>query len=65
MLARTVLEWCDKKQEEAIETDEFKSGVKKACVSGAVEGFIDGCVTIGLGVLATGMIGFAIGKLKK
>ena len=65
MLTRTLLEWCDKKQEEAIEEDTLNKAVSKASVSGAIEGFVDASVAIGMTCVAICGVGFIIGKLKK
>ena len=65
MLARTVLEWVDKKQEEAMEEDKMSKAIGKAFTGGVVEGLVDGAVVIGGFVLAIGYAGMLVGKFKK
>jgi hypothetical protein len=43
-LARTILDWTDKKYDEAMETDNERDSLRKAAMSGFVEGLIDGAV---------------------
>ena len=65
MLARTVLEWVDKKQQEAMEEENMGKAMGKAFINGAVEGLVDGAVVIGGFVLAIGYAGMLVGKIKK
>lgn len=65
MLARTVLEWVDKKQQEAMEEENMGKAMGKCFINGAVEGLVDGAVVIGGFVLAIGYAGMLVGKIKK
>lgn len=44
MIMRTVIDWCDKKMDEAFEEVDDRKGLNKAALSGAVEGFCDGAL---------------------
>lgn len=43
-LTRELLNWADKKYEEAMETTDERESMRKASVSGFVEGCVDGAV---------------------
>ena len=65
MLARTLLEWCDNKNREAVQENQVNKAIGKTAISGAVEGFVDGTVAVGLICVAICGVGVIIGKLKK
>ena len=43
-IARSLIEWCDNKFNEALEEQDERKAGKKAFASGAVEGFMDAAV---------------------
>lgn len=49
-IARTIIDWCDEKMEEALQIDELKAK-EKAFVSGFVEGAIDAAIVLYVPVL--------------
>lgn len=53
-MVRQILEWSDKKFDEALLEENEKKGMAKAALSGAVEGFIDGVAIGGTIVAAYG-----------
>lgn len=53
-MVRKILEWSDKKFDEALLEENEKKGIAKAALSGAVEGFIDGVAIGGTIVAAYG-----------
>lgn len=54
MLVKKMLDWADEKHGEALDVNE-KHSTRKAMISGAVEGFIDGAV-IAYPILLAGCI---------
>ena len=61
-VAKTLVNWCDKTYEEAVnEPNPRKSGVK-AFASGAVEGFIDAAIVMYIPVVIMAYV--ALGKNK-
>lgn len=44
MIMRGIIEWCDKKMEEAFDEDDDRKAFGKAAASGAVEGFCDAAI---------------------
>ena len=41
-VTRKLIDWCDTKFEEALHEEDDRKAARKACLSGAVEGFVDG-----------------------
>lgn len=44
MIARSIIDWCDDKLNEAFHEEDERKGMQKAFVSGAVEGLIDAAI---------------------
>ena len=44
MVMRGIIEWCDKKMEEAFDEENERKAFGKAAASGAVEGFCDAAI---------------------
>lgn len=44
MIARSIIEWCDNKLNEALHEEDERKGMSKAALSGAVEGLIDAAI---------------------
>lgn len=44
MVMRGIIEWCDKKMEEAFDEENDNKACRKAMASGAVEGFCDAAI---------------------
>lgn len=64
MLVRKILKWSDKKYDEAINEPKKGKGFRKALLSGAGEGFVDGCFIVGVTAIIASVISIIKG-LKK
>ena len=54
MLARKILDWCDRREKVSFENDSYKAHTMKCCGLGFLEGAIDGAVICGLALAASG-----------
>lgn len=45
-ITRQLLKWCDKTFEDAMDEQDERKSMHKACVSGFVEGLVDGAIVM-------------------
>lgn len=50
-VARQLIDWCDKKFNDALHEEDDRKGMQKAIVSGTVEGFMDAAIVMYIPVL--------------
>lgn len=50
-ITRALINWCDTKFKEALHEEDDRKGNAKACISGAVEGYMDAAIVMYVPVL--------------